>query len=170
MDEKMDLKEIINLVPAKQRSLEIANDIINEEDVEKVKDLTNKFNLEQAKKNTIWVLKLNELYSKVIDSMTQRFDERPGEFSNSDLIGYMTTIQTAIEKLNKSLVLIDEAPVIQVNQLNIGTDTLLNKESRDKIFDAVRRVLKNIEEKEDVDEVGDKEQVIEIMEDEDDNI
>ena len=170
MDEKMDLEEIKKIIPIDQRSYVIAKEILDEEDTEKVKDLTKKFNLMQAKRNTLRVLKLNELYDKVSDSMLQRFNERPGEFSNADLMGYMTTVQNAIEKLNKSLLLIDEAPVIQVNQLNIGTDTLLNKESRDKIFDAVRRVLKNIEEKEDVEEVGNKEQVVEIMGDEDDNI
>lgn len=47
--------------------------------------------------------------------MIERFDKRPGEFSNSDLLSYLQVTQAAIDKATKSLNLVEETPLIQVN-------------------------------------------------------
>ena len=84
----------------------------------------------------------------------ERFEKRPGEFSNTDLINYMNTVQNAIDRANKSLNLIDEAPAITLNQVNVNVeDPVLNRESREKITNAINALLKlnlNNEQKEDL--------------------
>lgn len=71
---------------------------MKETDVQKVKDLTHLFNLNMAKKNTLRVLKLNELLDKVSECMDDRFKHRSDEFSNKDLIDYMNTISSVLDK------------------------------------------------------------------------
>ena len=88
----------------------------DENDIDKVKDLTHLFNLNQAKKNVLRVLKLNSLLDKVSDQMIERFTKQPGAFSNSDLLNYMQVTQSAIDRANKALNLVDETPAIQINQ------------------------------------------------------
>lgn len=51
-----------------------------------------------AKKNALRVLKLNDLLDQVSDKMMERFEKRPEEFSHRDLIDYMNTVSTTIER------------------------------------------------------------------------
>lgn len=156
MDEKLSIEEVVNIAPLNNKSNDLASKIIEEDDLDVVKNLTKAFNLTQAKKNTLRVLKLNSLLDNVTDSMIKRFQERPGEFSNTDLINYMNTVQGAIDRANKSLQLIDEAPAIQVNQVNINmANELLDKDSRSRVADAVQAVLAKIKQKEEAEEVID---------------
>ena len=55
----------------------IAQEIINENDVDSIKDLTHLFNLNQAKKNVIRVIKLNGLLDTVSDKIIERFEKYP---------------------------------------------------------------------------------------------
>ena len=61
----------------------------------------------------------------------------------------MQTVQNAIDRANKSLSLVDEAPAIQINQQvnNINVETL-DRDSRNKIRDAVNAILKKSKEME----------------------
>ena len=150
MEDKINVDDLISLVPLDNSTKELANNIIQETSFEKTQDLIKLFNLNQAKKNALRVLKLNNLLDKVQDSMIDRFEKRPGEFSNSDLINYMTTVQSAIDRANKSLNLIDEMPAITLNQVNVNVseDTILNRESREKITNAINALMKlNLENK-----------------------
>lgn len=149
MDELLSVDEVINLIPLDNKSKELASKIIEEEDLDTVKNLTKAFNLIQAKKNTLRVLKLNSLLDNITENMVSRFENRPGEFSNTDLINYMNIVQNAIDRANKSLQLIDETPAIQVNQVNINTaEDLLDKDSRSRVAAAVSAILEKIKDKE----------------------
>ena len=151
MEDKINVDDLISLVPLDNSTKELANNIIQETSFEKTQDLIKLFNLNQAKKNALRVLKLNNLLDKVQDSMIDRFEKRPGEFSNTDLINYMTTVQSAIDRANKSLNLIDEMPAITLNQVNVNVseDAILNRESREKITNAINALMKlNLENKE----------------------
>ena len=124
---------------------DLAQRIILEEDVDKTKEMVKLFNLNQSKKNVIRVLKLTSLLDKISDQMMRRFDDRPGEFSNSDLISYMQTIQAAIDKANKTLDLVQETPAIQINnntQINVvdGSPSL-DRDSRQRVLDAVNAIV-----------------------------
>ena len=128
---------------------ELVNQILAEDDVNKVKDLTHLFNVACVKKDIIRVKTLDNLYDTVISKVAERFEKRPDEFSNSDLISYLQATQNALDKAKKSASSVDETLAIvqqqnnQVN-INIGDSEKLTRESRDKVIDAIDAFLKRV--------------------------
>ena len=135
----------LNLDPLDERTKEIAQNILDSEDVDTIKDLTNLFNLNSQKRNVVRVIKMNELLDKVTDQVVERFEKSPGNFSNEDLLKYLQVTENAIDKANKNLNLVEETPAIQLlqNNVNVNIDTGLDRESRQKVLDAVREFLSN---------------------------
>lgn len=143
-NEKFETKDIVDLIPLDTKTKELAQEIINEQELEKVQNLTHLFNLNQAKKNVLRVMKLNSLLDKVSDQMIERFEKKPGEFSNNDLLNYMQVTQNAIDRAQKQLNIVDEAPAISLNQVNINIENNeggLDRDSRAKITEAVNQLL-----------------------------
>lgn len=134
---------VLDLAPLDARTKDIAQQILDEADVDKVKDLTALFNLNAQKRNVMRVIKMNELLDKVTDSVIERFEKTPHNFSNDDLIKYMQVTETAIERANKQLNLVDETPPIQLqqNQVNVNIIDNFDRESRARIADAIRDAL-----------------------------
>ena len=123
---------------------ELAQKIIDEQDIKAVKDLTHLFNLNQAKKNVLRVMKLNNLLDTVSDKIIDRFDRYPDNFSNDDLIKFMQVTENAIEKANKNLNLVDSTPAIQVNhnnQLNVNIIDSYDRDSRERVLEYINQVL-----------------------------
>ena len=122
----------------------IVNDVINETDVSKTKDLTALFNWNISKKNVVRVQKLNNLLDKVTDQMAKRFELKPDQFSNDDLLNYMKAVQGAIDSSNKVIEGIEEPPpqIVQNNtQININGVEQFDRESRARILAAVQATL-----------------------------
>lgn len=152
-DEKLNEDELLDLIPLENSTKEVANSILNENDPTKLKTLTDMFNLNQAKKNVLRVLKFNSLLDKVSDQMLARFNKHPGEFSNSELLNYLTVTQNAIDRANKSLSLVETSPAIQINQINITNESPdLSRESSERIMEAVQSLLNKAKEMEIIDE------------------
>lgn len=147
MEDKISTDDILSAIPLDSNSNALAENILKESDLDEIKRLTQLFNLNQAKKNVLRVLKLNSLLDKVSDQMLERFEKRPGEFSNSDLINYMTVTQNAIDRANKSLNLVNETPAIQVN-VSVDNDSIksIDKESKERIMAAVNAILQKSKE------------------------
>ena len=127
-----------------EKTLQIAQTIINEEDVDKIKDLTHLFNLNQAKKNVIRVMKLNGLLDTVSDKIIERFEKYPDNFSSADLLNYLQVTQNAIDKANKNLSLVEETPVIQVNhnnQVNLNIIDSYDRDSKERVMEFIKSVL-----------------------------
>ena len=99
--------------------------------------------------------------------MLERFEKKPGEFSNSDLINYLQVTQNAIDRANKSISLIDENPAITLNQVNINVTDNLSRESRTKIEDAVKAILQKSEQLGILNETDKENNVILLNEEED---
>ena len=138
----LNSNDVIDLLPLDKKTNELAQEIINESSLNKVQDLTHLFNLNQAKKNVIRVMKLNGLLDKVSDQMIERFEKRPGEFSNTDLINYMQVTQNAIDRAQKQLNLVDESPAISLTQVNVNVEeSKLDRDSKAKITEAVSKIL-----------------------------
>ena len=136
-----------------EKTLQIAQTIINEEDVDKIKDLTHLFNLNQAKKNVIRVMKLNGLLDTVSDKIIERFEKYPDNFSSADLLNYLQVTQNAIDKANKNLSLVEDAPVIQVNhnnQVNLNIIDSYDRESKERVMEFLKSVLEPFANAEDV--------------------
>ena len=78
--------------------------------------------------------------------MKYRFEHKPDQFSNDDLLNYMKTLQGAIDSSNKQLQNIEQpAPqIIQNNtQINVAlSEATFSRESRERILAAVQATLK----------------------------
>ena len=89
-------------------------------------------------------MKFNGLLDTISDEMLERFEQKAGEFSNMDLLNYMQTIQSAIDRAQKSLDLVSETPAIQLNtqnNVNINVTDTLDRESKERVADAIRAIL-----------------------------
>lgn len=137
----------LNTEPVDTQTTDIAQQILDETDVDKIKDLTNLFNLNTQKRNVARVLKMTDLLDRVTDQMLTRFERTPDNFSNEDLIKFMQVTENSIEKANKSISQVDETPAIQLqqnNQVNINIGDSLNRESRQRVTDTVQAILNKI--------------------------
>lgn len=144
MEEKNDITQPLDLKPLDKQTKQIAQEILDEQDIEKVKDLTHLFNLNSQKRNVMRAIKMNELLDKVTDQVIERFEKRPDNFSNEDLIKYMQVTENAIDRANKHLNLVEETPAIQAiqnNQVNININSELDRDGRERVMDAVRAIL-----------------------------
>lgn len=149
----------VNTQDLDNQTTELAQTIIDETNVDKLKDLTHLFNLNQAKKNVLRVMKLNGLLDTVSDKIIERFEKYPDNFSSADLLNYLQVTQNAIDKANKNLSLVDETPAIQINhnnQVNVNIIDSYSQDERDRVMEVVKTILaksqlsenSNIEEQE----------------------
>lgn len=149
-----------NNLPEKCNTLDentkrLAGEIIEEENIDKIKDLTVLFNLNMSKKNVTRLMKLNDLLDSVSDQMAKRLENRSDEFSNNDLITYMKVIQDSMDKSSKSLNQVDETPAISINntknEVNIAiTDGVtLDRNSKERVLDAVKAYLSRVKSESD---------------------
>lgn len=144
------------------RTKDIAQEILNTDDVDKVKDLTALFNLNIRKKNVVRVVKMAGLLDNVTDKVIERFEKTPDNFSNEDLLKYMQVTENALDKASKNLELVEETPAIQLqqnNQVNINIDRGLNRDSRAKVTEAVEAILKKLQNNEQIIEVENTEEI-----------
>ena len=127
----------------------IVKDVVEESDIAKTKDLVALFNWNISKKNVMRIQKLNSLFDSVTDQMAKRFETRPDQFSNDDLLNYMKAVQGAIDSSNKLIDNIEEPPpqIIQNNtQINVNVVDKFDRESRARILAAVQATLKSAQE------------------------
>lgn len=148
MDELNNDVIVENIIdePTEEEMLKTA---LSEVDVEKTKQLIQLFNVSESKKSMIRINKLNTLYDNITTQMLDRFAKYPNNFSNDDLVKYLKVTQDAIEKTTNLMNKSNETPAIQLqqnNQVNItvnnGEGQGLNRESRDRILDVVKSILK----------------------------
>ena len=125
------------------QSHQVVEDMIATADMEKVKDLTHMFNLLQAKKNALRMLKMGELVDLTAEQMMKRLRDKPDEFSHADLVNYLNATQGAMDKISKGLGTVDELPVIalQQNNVTLNMDSPIDDSSRERITDVVRAIL-----------------------------
>lgn len=147
MNEENTLQEKLNVDSLDEKTKNIAQEILDTDDVEKVKSLTNLFNVNAQKRNVIRIMKMNSLLDKVTDKVVERFDKTPDNFSNDDLIKYMQVTDNALERATKNLTQVEEAPTItyqQNNQVNINLEAPVNRASRANITEAVQNLLNRL--------------------------
>lgn len=140
---------VVNAEDLNKESLTLINQIIAESDIEKTKDLTHLFNINQNKKTMIRIDKLSGLQDHLVDQFAKRIAERPDEISNKELMDGIRIVQDIIERGQKQVEGVAQTPLIQFNQqnnsVNIGEDsTQLSKESRDRVKNAVLSLLSGL--------------------------
>jgi hypothetical protein len=140
---------LVNAEDLNKESLSLINQIIAESDIEKTKDLTHLFNINQNKKTMIRIDKLSGLQDNLVAQFARRIMERPDEISNKELMDGIKIVQDIIERGQKQVEGVNQTPLIQFNQqnnsVNIGDGTpQLNKESRDRVKNAVLSLLSGL--------------------------
>ena len=137
----------VQLSPLDTRINGLVENIMDEQDPNKTKDLVDLFNWNISKKNVARIQKLNNLYDSVTDQMVERVEKRADQFSNSDLLDYVKTIQGAIDLNTKNLSQVQEPPIIlQQNntQINVNVADQLDRDSKDRILAAVQATLNQV--------------------------
>ena len=132
-------------------SLNILNQIIAAEDIDKTKDLTYLFNINQNKKTMVRIDSLSNLQDKLVGLLSNRVTERPDEMSNQEVMQALKVVQDIIERGTKQITGQNEQPLIQINQqtnsVNVGDEAAgLNRDSRDKVRRAIMSMLDNVKD------------------------
>ena len=151
MNENEERKEVLPASSSLDEKIQsLADQIVQEQDADKTKDLISLFNWNMSKKNVSRVQKLNALYDAVTDQMTTRFANRADQFTNADLLDYMKTIQGAIDTSSKNLSEVEEPPrIVQQNntQINVNVGDSFDREAKQRILEAVQATLKLAQQK-----------------------
>lgn len=138
----MENKDIIT--PTEQLTIDaehLVQQALVEKDSEELKRITEKFNLNMAKKSLCRVSAYDKLIDKVSSAMMERLDNYPDNFTNSELLDYLKTIHGAMEKTQRSLPDNVDTPLIQINQQNNFVDGGLDRDSRERVADFLKELL-----------------------------
>ena len=141
-----DKKELINI---NDSTKEVVTDIVNTNDPEEFKDLVSLFNLNQSKKNALRIVKLNELLDKIENTAIDRFNKKPDQMSNQDLLDYLKAIENSIDRSQKYVNEVETKPMIQLNQqnnININAGDNLSRESKEKVLEVIKSLLSGEEQ------------------------
>lgn len=126
---------------------QVIKDIVaapNKEELEKQFQL---FNMNQVKKNALRIIKLNDLLTKVEDQALERFEKRPDQVSNKELLDYMNAVSNQIEKAQNfsKETLSTEVGGIKIKQekteVNINVAPVLDRNEKDRVVDVISVLL-----------------------------
>lgn len=142
------LEEDKNLIEeVKEKDNTLIDSILQEDNVDKLKDLTHLFNAYQTKRQILRVNALNDVQDALVAQMAARLQNLPNNFNNNDIAVWMKTVQQALDSTHEKIQEIDNTPTIvnQTNtQINVNVEDTLSKESREKIMDALQAILGNV--------------------------
>lgn len=151
-------RSLSGLVPKETRTLtektaDLVDDIIKEENVDKFNDLTALFSMNQKKKNIARIAKLSALLDVIDNETLMRFMDSPEAFDNDQLVKYMDVTQKAITNIENTL---EKTPAIQINTQNNeihidGNKSGLNRDSRKNVYEAVMAILDDLKNNDAVD-------------------
>ena len=120
--------------------------LVEEEDPEKIKDLTQIFNLYQTKRNAVRISALNDVQDALVKQMLDRLQKYPDNFANKDIAEWLKTAQGIMDSSNARVEQLYNTPTIvhQQNQVNVvNIVDSMSRESREKVLDVVETILKN---------------------------
>lgn len=124
--------------------------MISEENKQQLMDATSKkeleeivsiFNLDIAKKNLLRSAVYSEMVDKVIEEMSKRVEKTPGQFSNKELLEYMSALQA---QLSKNTLENKELPNIAIQQNIVNVNSPLasfDRESKDRMREALKAIF-----------------------------
>ena len=139
-----DIVAVQNPISLETPIEDLEKKIIEETDVDQLKNAVDLFNLNIQKKNIVRASKLSELQDLIVAQMGERIDKRADEFSNQDLLTYFKTVQETLSKSDNSLDSVN-MPAIKViqNQLNINVnkEDELPRESKERILAAINAII-----------------------------
>lgn len=142
--EIIDKEEPTSLQAVKDKDDALVQKILQEDDVDNLKDLTRQFNVFQAKRQVLRVNTLNDVQDALVQQMLDRLEQQPHNFDNKDIALWVKTVQSAMESSKKGIEEVDTIPTIvhQNNtQINVNVEDTLSRESREKILSVLDKIL-----------------------------
>ena len=142
------IDESLALLPLDKQEEKIITDIIKAPNQKELQEQFDLFNINQSKKNALRIIKLNSLLDKVEDQAIERFEKKPDQVSNKELLEYMQVVAGQIDRSQKYIETIKDKPMIKVTdrsqQVNINIGTELNRDSKERVMDAIQGLLKQL--------------------------
>ena len=126
-------------------SQKLIGELTAEKDKQKMQALEQRFNDIQHKKQLARISKLSDVQDMLTNQFYQRISQRPDEISNKEMLDGMKVVQDLIEKNQKRSEVPEEIPqLIQINQTEVNVGNNLNRDSRERVKNAVLGILENI--------------------------
>ena len=152
LDEAIDLSlEALPLEATEQRLMKKIIEAPTRDDLQTQFDL---FNINQSKKSALRIVKLNNLLDKVEDQAIERFERRPDQVSNKELLEYMNVVSNQIERAQKSVNALKDTQAIQItnqrNELNINVGPKLDRDSKERVLGVISALLKQVQQEPEV--------------------
>jgi len=151
------ISEETSLAPISETSLEEARanlsieskrligELTSERDRQKMQAIEQQFNEIQRKKQLARISKLSDVQDMLTDQFYQRISQRPDEISNKEMLDGMKVVQDLMEKNQKRAETVEEIPqLIQINQTEVNVGNNLNRDSRERVKNAVLGLLSSI--------------------------
>ncbi len=140
---EVSLEEVrVNLSAESQK---LIGELTLEKDKQKMQAIEQQFNDIQRKKQLARISKLSDVQDMLTDQFYQRISQRPDEISNKEMLDGMKVIQDLMEKNQKRAEAVEEIPqLIQINQTEVNVGNNLNRDSRERVKNAVLGILDSI--------------------------
>jgi hypothetical protein len=123
----------------------LIGELTSEKDKQKMQALEQQFNEVQRKKQLARISKLSEVQDMLTDQFYQRISQRPDEISNKEMLDGMKVVQDLMEKNQKHAESVEEIPqLIQINQTEVNVGNTLNRDSRERVKNAVQGLLDSL--------------------------
>lgn len=146
LDEAIDMS--LAVLPLESTEQKLMVKIIEAPTREELQQQLELFNINQSKKNAIRVVKLNSLLDKVEDQAIERFEKRPDQVSNKELLDYMTVVSNQIDRAQKGIDSVKDAPAINVisknTEVNINVGPQLDRDTKEKVMDVISALIKQV--------------------------
>lgn len=127
---------------------DIVDSIIESPSKDELQKQIDLFNMAQSKKNALRIVKLNSLLDKIEDQAIERFEKRPDQVSNKELLDYMNTISGQIDRAHRQMDSISETPAVSIttqkNDVTINVVETLDRTSKERVMDAISNLLKQV--------------------------
>jgi hypothetical protein len=146
-----------SLTPISEASLEVARanlsveaqkligELTLEKDKQRMQAIEQQFNDIQRKKQLARISKLSDVQDMLTDQFYQRISQRPDEISNKEMLDGMKVVQDLMEKNQKHADITEDIPqLIQINQTEVNVGNNLNRDSRERVKNAVLDLLGSI--------------------------
>lgn len=147
LDEAIDIS--LAALPLDITEQELMKKIIDAPSRQELQKQFDLFNINQSKKNALRVVKLSNLLDKVEDQAIDRFERRPDQVSNKELLEYMNVVSNQIERAQKSVDSLKDVPAIHItnqrNELNINVGPELDRDSKERVMDVISVLLKQVQ-------------------------
>lgn len=141
----------VDLLPiAQEQQGKVLSELVQAEDADSIKDLTHLFNATQTKRNALRIQALNDVQDSLVRQMADRLATQPNNFNNADIASWMKVVQQVMDTSQKNVDQVDAIPAITYQQnnntqVNVSVADTLSRESRERITDAIQKILQNVQ-------------------------